>query len=289
MGGCFFLNCNYDIKDYKIPSQFYCELLLWWSNFRDTFASENEWQNIIWNNKEIRIDNKLVFYQNYLESGVIYVRDLQFDLNTKDAYSHFSHRIYKTNFLQLAGLQHSIPLFLKNSNLCPPVISPLFSVGDSVFEVKKKKSKDYCSLLVRKKAQFPNMANKLQSDFSLSTDQVSQFFILPHSVALESYVKAFQYKVLNSILYTNTKLCKIGFKTDDLCSFCEAQPETLHHLLFHCVFARHFWNEFQIYWHQLSNQHIQLTLQDVFLGIISYPCPLLSLLNYFIIIGKLFL
>ena len=115
------------------------------------------------------------------------------------------------------------------------------------------------------------------------------FFILPHSVALESYVKAFQYKELKSILYTNTKLCKIGFKTDDLCSFCEAQPETLYHLLFHCVFARHFWNEFQIYWHQLSNQHIQLTLQDVLLGIISYPCPLLNLLNYFIIIGKLFL
>ena len=65
-----------------LPSQFYCELLLWWSNFRDTFASDNEWQNIIWNNKEIPIDNKPVFYKNYLESGVIYVRDLQFDLNT---------------------------------------------------------------------------------------------------------------------------------------------------------------------------------------------------------------
>ena len=62
MGGCFFLNCNYDIKDYKILSQSYYELLLWWSNFRDTFASENEWQNIIWNNKEIRIDTKPVFY-----------------------------------------------------------------------------------------------------------------------------------------------------------------------------------------------------------------------------------
>ena len=108
---------------------------------------------------------------------MIYFRDLQFDLNTKDAYSHFSHRSYKTNFLLLAGLRHSIPLFLKNSNLCPPVISPLFSIGDSVFEVKKKKSKDYYSLLVRKKAQFPNIANKLQSDFSLSTDQVGQFFI----------------------------------------------------------------------------------------------------------------
>ena len=88
--------------------------------------------------------------------------------------------------------------------------------------------------------------------------------------------------------YLMPKLCKIGFKTDDLCSFCEAQPETLHHLLFHCVYARHLWNEFQIYWHQLSNQHIQITLQDVLFGIISYPCPLLNLLNYFLIIGKRF-
>ena len=42
---------------------------------------------------------------------------------------------------------------------------------------------------------------------------------LPHSVTLESYVKAFQYKVVNSILYTNTELYKIGFRTNDICTF----------------------------------------------------------------------
>ena len=36
MGGFFFLNCNYDIKDYKISSKVYCELLSWWSDFRDS-------------------------------------------------------------------------------------------------------------------------------------------------------------------------------------------------------------------------------------------------------------
>jgi len=35
-------------------------------------------------------------------------------------------------------------------------------------------------------------------------------------VVVESYVKAFQYKVINSILYTNTKLYKTGFRTNDL-------------------------------------------------------------------------
>ena len=102
----------------------------------------------------------------------------------------------------------------------------------------------------------------------------------------------FQFKVINSISYTNSKLYKIGFKTDDLCSFCKAESEpytTLYQLLYQFSFVRQFWNEFQDNWHQLSNQQICLTLQDVLFGIIFKPCPLLNLLDYFIIIGKLFL
>ena len=34
VGGRFFLNCNYEVSDYTISSQFYHELLLWWSEFR---------------------------------------------------------------------------------------------------------------------------------------------------------------------------------------------------------------------------------------------------------------
>ena len=44
-------------------------------------------------------------------------------------------------------------------------------------------------------------------------DQLEKVFFLPHIVCSESYVKAFQYKVPHSKLYTNAKLCKIGFET----------------------------------------------------------------------------
>ena len=44
MGGFFFLNCNYDIKDYNILSQFFCEMLSRWSDFRDSFASQRDCQ-----------------------------------------------------------------------------------------------------------------------------------------------------------------------------------------------------------------------------------------------------
>ena len=47
---------------------------------------------------------------------------------------------------------------------------------------------------------------------------------------------SFQYKVLNSILYTNELLCKIGYISDPNCSFCHQITETVSHISFDCFF-----------------------------------------------------
>jgi len=123
VGDLFFLNCNYEVSDYTISSQFYHELLLWWSEFRESFASESDWKNIVWNNKEVRIDNKPVYYKKYFKSGIIYIHDLLFNLNTIDSYNYVLNKIDKSNFLQWAGLRHSIPSHLKEISLDTPIIS----------------------------------------------------------------------------------------------------------------------------------------------------------------------
>jgi len=116
-GGCFLFRCNYDVKDIPIRSQFYTELLQWWSEFRIEFDAEKNWQNIIWNNKDIRINDKPVFYKTFFESGIIYVNDLLFELNNIDFYNVILNIINKTNFLVWAGLRHAIPSHLKaNTN-----------------------------------------------------------------------------------------------------------------------------------------------------------------------------
>ena len=78
VGGLFFFNCNYNISDYTIPSQFYQEILLWWSQFRETFATEEDWKTINQNNKEIKVENKLVYYKHYVNVRVICMQDLLF-------------------------------------------------------------------------------------------------------------------------------------------------------------------------------------------------------------------
>ena len=112
-GGLFLFYCNYDIKDHHVPSLFYSELLQWWSEFQDGYDTKKEWQHIVWNNKEIRINNKPIFYGTLFENGIIYVNDLLFDTDTADSFKIISSKIGKTNYLTWAGLRHSVPLHLK--------------------------------------------------------------------------------------------------------------------------------------------------------------------------------
>ena len=165
-------------------------------------------------------------------------------------------------------------------------------VTTNIFDVTKGKWKDYYTLLIREKAKPPNIIQKLQSNFHFNSDHLKQIFKLPHFIVVKSCVKAspIQYKVINPTLYTNTKLYKIGFRTNDLYTFFDNQPESLTHLFYHCSRSKKFWIEFELYWWHISHERIRLCLKNVLFGILKEnTCPLLQLLNYFIIIGKLYL
>ena len=127
-------------------------------------------------------------------------------------------------------------------------------MDDKMFGVMKGKSKDYHTLLIREKAKLPALFKSWRViNFHFNSDHLKQIFKLQHPIVVESYAKAFQYKVINSILYTNTKLYKIGFRTNDLCISCDNQPESLTHLLYHCSRSKKFWIEFELCWCVICN------------------------------------
>ena len=287
-GGLFLFNCNFDVKDFSIHSLFYTELLQWWPDFREDFASNKDWNTIIWNNKEIPVNGSPVYYKNYFDSDLFYVSDLLFNLSNTQSFDVIVEKIPKTNFLVWTGLRYSVPTYLKNNIITatPSITSPTLTIDNQVFDVMEKKSKQYYSLLIGKKAQLPSAASKVQKEFNFLLDQLKQLFILPHKVTLEPYVRPFQYKVLNSILYTNSKLHNIGYCQHDLCTFCNSHPEKLNHFLYSCPCTKAFWGDFELFWSSGTQKAINLTQQDVIVGVISRSCPLL---NYFPLIAKIYL
>ena len=161
------------------------------------------------------------------EQDVIFVNDLLFELDTTNSFTIVSNKISKINYLIWEGLRHSVPKHLKNSNCLRSEISLILTIDNKEFDILEKKSKDYYMLIKRIIAQCPKNSKHLCQDFNLTQDQLKKVFLLPHEVAFEPYLKAFQYKVLNSILFTNKKLCKIGYTQDDKCSLCKTDSESL--------------------------------------------------------------
>ena len=65
-GGLFLIQCNYDINQLTISAFFYQDLLDWWSKLREVKDPKNIHKYTLWNNKEVRIDGKRVFYKHFL-------------------------------------------------------------------------------------------------------------------------------------------------------------------------------------------------------------------------------
>ena len=178
----FLFRCNYDVKDIPIHSKFYTELLQWWSEFRTEFDAGKDWQNIIWNNKDIRIDNKSVFYKNVFESDIIYVNDLLFELNNVDSYNIILNIINKTNFLVWAGLRHVIPSHLKANTNPVLEISHSLKINNMILMFWRRHQNIINTLLLSTKAKFPNNAQVLKRDFNLSEEQLKKsVYLASHS------------------------------------------------------------------------------------------------------------
>ena len=79
---------------------------------------------------------------------------------------------------------------------------------------------------------------------------------------------------------------KIVRITSDLCTFCQASQETLEHFFYQCPYLIEFWTKFENVWLRITKEQIKLDYNNIILGILDQK---FSLLNYFIILGKLYL
>ena len=89
------------------------------------FAEEKDWRYIIWNNQEIRVNNKPVFYETYATFGILCVNDLLLDLDNVQSFNRAARNIARNNILMWTGLRNSVPSDLRHTN-CHPMITIFF-------------------------------------------------------------------------------------------------------------------------------------------------------------------
>ena len=97
------------------------------------------------------------------------------------------------------------------------------------------------------------------------------------------FIRSFQFKILNDITSTNSRLAKIGYVQDDSCTFCRVSPETVNHLFYECIHTNQFWKDFKTFRFDLSGKHVEFSLQEVLLGKLD---EVSDSLNYFLTVRK---
>ena len=175
-GGLFLFHCNYGLKRYIFPLnsiRSYFNGGLSFVGFLIVEGNANIFCGIT--KRYVLIISLFSMKKKLFEQDVIFVNDLLFELDTTNSFTIVSNKISKTNYLIWAGLRHSVPKHLKNSNCLRSEISLILTIDNKEFDILEKKSKDYYMLIKRIIAQCPKNSKHLCQDFNLNQDQLKKY------------------------------------------------------------------------------------------------------------------
>ena len=188
----------------------------------------------------------------------------------------------ESNFLTRSALRLTVPRD-KVSSFPPVKFNPMiFKYNNTEFDPFSAESRNFYALLITNKAKYPKRITALSANLMLS-NTLQEVFSTLNDVASKTSIRSFQYKLLNNILFKNTKLFKPGLIESEKCSFCTIYKEDLYHLFYDCSYVRALWKRFCNWWSNLLSENLSLSLKDIVVGISTRK----DIFNYLIILGKL--
>ena len=294
VGGSFFLLCNYNIKHYQWPiSTFYRDLLSDWQEFKNQFLKEDFGKYIIWNNKNITINGRPIFYKYLFDKGIVFISDLYLNKTCGESIDIYKQKgTIITNYIQWLGLRNvASKVTIRNSSFSRLQADNFikgtleFTSGDSHFTMTNAKCKFFYCFMTNNSSFYPQKALKLQEEFNLNSKELELAYSIPYSITNDNYLRQLQFKVLNFILYDNSKLKKFGITDSDNCSFCSNSVDSMEHMIFLCEKIQIFWRDVFGIINTIKNTTIPIDKKYIFLGVLKAGKHF-AFINFAIILAK---
>ena len=146
-------------------------------------------------------------------------------------------------------------------------------------------TKSVYKCFVNFKCERPVSEIKFEQRYTVAKEDWDDLYMIPYRATCESHLIAFQFKVNHNILYTNEMLFKTGMVHSSSCSFCNAELETVDHMLFNCFVLKPLWEYILNKYLSVIDVNINLCVKNVIFGL-----PEMSqtsvLINHIILIAK---
>ncbi len=136
-------------------------------------------------------------------------------------------------------------------------------------------SKYYYNKMIKSESLLNKFTSKWQNILGLNfidENELSTLFKNIRVITLSTKLRSFYYKLLIHAVSTNVTLLKWNIVDTDKCTFCNAESETIRHLMWECPTAQHLWNQLLQWLKNTANQTVHLNVKKVLLcKIISKP------------------
>ena len=289
VGGPLIFDCSYDLSllELKNIPAFYIDILKTWAEVHDVKSAPLDKHDIreaiIWNNKNITIAGKSVYWENWHVAGILRIKDLLEEDGKFLSYGNFLRKFgLATPFTNLWGLIAAIPLGWKRE---------LQSTNGENRQERKSTflpgqiltSKSARNILIQKKFKEPLASSRLQR-LGVEEMKISAIYKLPFRITRETKLSIFQFKIIHNILPCRNLLYKMNISESPLCEFCN-ELETLSHMLVNCSRIRDFWNSVLFRWNSQNDDNYNFDE----LGIMYGYNPGSSgsyIFNYYILLSK---
>ena len=240
-GLSFILKCNYDTKFFErnLPL-FYRELLQYFQQLSSAYGGEEKKKFILWNNKDITIDQKMLFWKSWFEQGIYFVQDLLKENGNFLSLQEFNEKFgMNVNYLHYFQIISAIPSLLKQTALQIPVSSENLLLAPDMFHlnednglpISKMRCKHYYKLFNDCSVTEPTGIKNWKEKFpNIFTDWRCKFANI-YQITKDNKLRQFLFKILHRVIVTKRELKKFNITGDDQCNLCSKTDSILHTFL----------------------------------------------------------
>ena len=247
-------------------------------------------------NENIKIDNKSIYSAEFSKKDLNCVGHLFNERQRSKMWDELKqeYRFLENRRFLFMQLLHAIPKsWIEDLSNVKQDIHNLVIQDHHItrkhhmYFLNRLSSKDIYNFLIAQKEEQTASRLYYQKKFSNSNLDWKKIYLLVCIVTKDSTLRAFQFKLLNNVLYLNKMLFKFGKSGSPLCSFCNVKDETPYHLFYECSHTISLWNQLR---HFLSNSlNIPLlTPQSAIFGFINQKENFL-IINHLLFIFKFYI
>ena len=290
VGGPFIFDCDYDLRLLNLSDMpaFYIDILKAWTEVQGLckadFHQNNFRSSILWNNKNITIEGKSVYWKEWHTAGIDRLEDLLDENNSFLGYYQFCRKTgRKPPFTKFFGLIAAIPSKWKQTlRFGINLNSQETNKPDESF-LHQGTCKSFRNLLTQNKFRNPLASSRL-CRLGVEYDNLKAIYLLPFNVTKETKLSMFQYKIIHNILPYGNRLYMMKILNSPLCNYCNLL-ETLSHMLVECNTVHDFWVKAISWWNSQSGNSYAVNALSILYG--YYPAERKTrLFNYYILLGK---